>query len=531
MGRPRIVDVAEDETEEMAKAKAKADAGAGDDGGMEVVLLPLDGVKGSPTNPRKTFRGIEELARSIRTLGQLKPIMVRFNSALNAYEIAHGERRFRARVLNAEKYGGPKTILATIAVLSDAELDDIHLQENLHHDPLTPLEEAEGFHRMQTVHRMSVEQISERYGKGTSYVYKRLQLRKLSPVAREALDDGEISLSIADEIARCPEETHGQIVEALKEMGITSFREALEYIRSNFSHDLREAPFDTSDAYLVPESGACTKCPLKPEENICASPKCYKGKLSEYQRAAQENGEAAGQKWLGPAESRRVFGGGLEISASGPYVGLDQPCFDDADKRTWRQLLGDAEIAICLATNPRGKVVEVVDKVDAVAKARGLGVIKSAATPALKSDGNGEAPAATTTKTEEELDAELALAGRVLQLGVEAALRGEHIPEFLRLMLSTMLSNPDETDRSVAERRGGVEKLRKEVSKMSERRLLGLLLELVMAQHADYMGSEMRAMARILELNLAKLEEEVKNATSGRAAMLAEADAIFEKHD
>jgi ParB family chromosome partitioning protein len=103
--------------------------------------LPLSVLTESKTNPRRIFEddALRELAESIRTSGVVQPLLVRPITEQD-FEIVVGARRFRASKL-AEKFDAP----CRIANLTDAEVLEIQLVENLQRRNVHPLEEAQGF--------------------------------------------------------------------------------------------------------------------------------------------------------------------------------------------------------------------------------------------------------------------------------------------------------------------------------------------------------------------------------------------------
>jgi ParB/RepB/Spo0J family partition protein len=102
--------------------------------------LPVATVRPNPRQPRRFFdsTALTGLAESIRTVGLLEDILVR--PVGDEYEIVLGERRWRATQL-----AGRPTIRAKIVDLTDGEVRDIAITENIHREDLTPVEEAFSF--------------------------------------------------------------------------------------------------------------------------------------------------------------------------------------------------------------------------------------------------------------------------------------------------------------------------------------------------------------------------------------------------
>ena len=156
----------------------------------------------SLTNPRKNFNPakLTELADSIKASGVHQPILVRplpgervADTERNvAYEIVSGERRYRASL-----QAGVKTIPAIVRSMSDSQVLDAQIVENLQRDNLTPLEEAEGYERIQQHNSLGAREVAKRIGMSPSYVLARLKLLDLSHHCKEALRMGDIDASIA----------------------------------------------------------------------------------------------------------------------------------------------------------------------------------------------------------------------------------------------------------------------------------------------------------------------------------------------
>src|SRR5580658_10541293 len=103
--------------------------------------IPLEVIHPNPRQPRRHFdeAELENLAQSIREKGILQPILVRpAASQAGEYEIVAGERRWRAA-----QRAGVRAIAAIVRSLSDLEVLEIGIVENVQRADLTPIEEAE----------------------------------------------------------------------------------------------------------------------------------------------------------------------------------------------------------------------------------------------------------------------------------------------------------------------------------------------------------------------------------------------------
>lgn len=152
-------------------------------------FLPLTSLVASSTNPRKHFdpARLAELAESIKASGVHQPVLVRPLPAARVpetgrgvtHEIVAGERRYRA-----SQMAGEHTIPAWVRDLTDEQVLEIQLVENLLRDDLTPLEEANGYDRLLRQSGMDRTALAARIGKSVSYVHGRLKLLDLGTDGR-----------------------------------------------------------------------------------------------------------------------------------------------------------------------------------------------------------------------------------------------------------------------------------------------------------------------------------------------------------
>lgn len=153
----------------------------GDEHLRETVSLRLADVKPNPEQPRRHFdeAELQQLADSLRSVGQLAPILVKPHpSERRRYLLVAGERRWRASAL-----AGFTTVAAHI-LSDDADLDQIALIENLQRVNLSPVEEAEGIQRLIDRHAYNQEQAGTLLGRSRTEVNTTLTLLRLKPEIR-----------------------------------------------------------------------------------------------------------------------------------------------------------------------------------------------------------------------------------------------------------------------------------------------------------------------------------------------------------
>lgn len=167
----------------------------------ELKMLALNELYESPWNPRQHYdvATLRELGASLKTQGQLAPIVVRTNpkNARQAYEIGAGHRRFRAAHL-----AGLTTLLAVVRDLDDVAFTELLNIENLQRDDLHLLEEAQGFRDLMERAGYDVAKIADRIGRSTKYVYDRVKLLQLVPEAKKLFLAGEFEAGHAIILAR-----------------------------------------------------------------------------------------------------------------------------------------------------------------------------------------------------------------------------------------------------------------------------------------------------------------------------------------
>lgn len=176
-------------------------ARADDGGAVELNINELEPNRGQP---RKEFseEAMRELADSIAQHGVLQPLLVR-PLLSGGYQIVAGERRWRA-----SRMAGLTTVPALIRELTDSEVMQIALIENLQREDLKPLEEAQGYQALMEEFGFTQDEISKSVGKSRPAVTNALRLLNLPEAVRGMLARGDLSaghartlLSFKDEAA------------------------------------------------------------------------------------------------------------------------------------------------------------------------------------------------------------------------------------------------------------------------------------------------------------------------------------------
>ncbi|MFQ5882479.1 MAG: ParB/RepB/Spo0J family partition protein [Candidatus Methylomirabilales bacterium] len=155
---------------------------------LGVVEVPLAEIRRSPFQPRKRFddKALDDLTTSIRAHGLLSPVIVR--QTPGGYELVAGERRLRAA-----QRAGLDRIPAVVREISNAEMLEVALIENLQREDLNPIEEAEVYRRLIEEFDLSQGTVAERVGRDRASIANTLRLLKLPPRIRQDLIEGSLS--------------------------------------------------------------------------------------------------------------------------------------------------------------------------------------------------------------------------------------------------------------------------------------------------------------------------------------------------
>ncbi len=173
--------------------------GAREEGGL--LEVPLDAIAANPRQPRQTFpqESLDALARSIREVGVLQPVVVR--SRDGGFELIAGERRLRAA-----RMAGLASVPAVIRETDDTEALREALIENIHREDLGPLELAAAIQELLDDLQTTQEAVADRLGFSRSHVANTVRLLSLPPDVQRLLADGRIQAGHARALLALPDE-------------------------------------------------------------------------------------------------------------------------------------------------------------------------------------------------------------------------------------------------------------------------------------------------------------------------------------
>jgi len=153
-----------------------------------IFKIPMNLIKANKDQPRKNFDSekIFELAQSIKEHGVIQPIIL--NKEDNIYIVVAGERRFRAA-----KSIGLVEIPAIIMNITDKEVLEISLIENIQREDLNPIEEAIAYKKLLLDFNLTQEEISKKVSKSRTAITNTMRLLNLDDRVQEYIMDGVIS--------------------------------------------------------------------------------------------------------------------------------------------------------------------------------------------------------------------------------------------------------------------------------------------------------------------------------------------------
>ena len=156
----------------------------------------------NPFQPRKIFNeeALQELAESIKEHGIIQPIVVRKKE--KKYEIIAGERRFRATEL-----AGLKEIPAIVKEMTEQQMMEVAILENLQREDLTPIEEAEAYSSLIENLNFTQDALAKRLGKSRPHIANHIRLLQLPEDVRKLMNEGVLSMG------------HGRALLGLKNKG------------------------------------------------------------------------------------------------------------------------------------------------------------------------------------------------------------------------------------------------------------------------------------------------------------------------
>ena len=175
-------------TNKVAPTKPATEAAKKNEKVIEEILMDIKKVEPNREQPRKNFDedALLELSESIKQFGVLQPLLVQDKKGY--YEIIAGERRWRAA-----KLAGLKEVPVIIKDLTEQEVVEIALIENIQRENLNPIEEAIAYKRLLTEFNLKQDEVAERVSKSRTAVTNSMRLLKLNEKVQQMVIDDMLS--------------------------------------------------------------------------------------------------------------------------------------------------------------------------------------------------------------------------------------------------------------------------------------------------------------------------------------------------
>jgi len=179
--------------------------------------IDLKELRPNPYQPRKVFdeTAMLELTQSVIEHGILQPIIAR--KSIKGFQIVAGERRYRAA-----KNAGLYTVPVIVRDLTEEQMMELAVLENLQRDDLNPLEEAEAYQTLIEQLHLTQEQLAKKLGKSRPHIANYLRILTLPNSVQKMVEEGTLSMG------------HGRALLGLKRKGLIEGT-ALKVIEKNLS--------------------------------------------------------------------------------------------------------------------------------------------------------------------------------------------------------------------------------------------------------------------------------------------------------
>ena len=215
--------------------------------------------------PRKYFDEgkLGELAESIKLHGIVQPIIVKKEKG--RYLIIAGERRYRAARL-----AGLKSVPVVEKDLSNQQIMEVSLIENIQREDLNAVEQAQAIRLLMNEHNMTQEQVSERIGKSRSAVANILRLLTLDQEILDMIKSGELSAGHARTLVVAPKDMQLALAKRIIKEGL-SVRQAEKLVNKKEETPKAKRPREISpniaDAQYKISGSMGTKVTIMGNEN------------------------------------------------------------------------------------------------------------------------------------------------------------------------------------------------------------------------------------------------------------------------
>jgi len=227
-----------------------------DNKGDELIeQIRLEQIRPNPYQPREEFdeTALNELAESIKIHGVLQPIVVR--KSVKGYDIVVGERRFRA-----SQIAGKHDIPAIVKTLTDKQMMELAIIENLQREDLNPLEEAKSYQVMMEHLNLTQSETADRLGKSRPYIANMLRLLNLPAEIKQLISDKKISGGHGRTLLSLKDADTMHVVAAKVIAESMSVRQLELYVKSLGEHPVKVKQETAKPKFLVKHEQTLKEC-------------------------------------------------------------------------------------------------------------------------------------------------------------------------------------------------------------------------------------------------------------------------------
>jgi len=205
--------------------------------GSGLRMIPIHSIVPNPNQPRVHFdeAALEDLAKSIRAIGVLQPILVRPSNG--GYELIAGERRWRAAQL-----AGLGQVPVFIRQVADRAAVAMALIENIQRENLNPLEEARALQRLVLEFDITHEEAARAVGRSRAGVSNLLRLLELPEAVRALVEARRLDMGHARALLGLPEGPRQEELARQAAEGSWSVRETEARVRALTTHTPPKPP-------------------------------------------------------------------------------------------------------------------------------------------------------------------------------------------------------------------------------------------------------------------------------------------------
>jgi ParB family transcriptional regulator, chromosome partitioning protein len=213
-----------------------------------VQQISINELRPNPYQPRKFFdeEAIEELKLSILEHGILQPIIVR--KSIKGYEIVVGERRYRAA-----KEARLETVPAVIRQLSEQQMMELAVLENLQREDLSPIEEGHAYQTLMKKLKLTQEELAKRLGKSRPHIANHVRLLSLPKTVQNYISDGKISMGHGRALLglKNKDKLPAIVDKIIKEgLNVRQLEQLIQHLNENVSRETKKEKPSTKNVFI-----------------------------------------------------------------------------------------------------------------------------------------------------------------------------------------------------------------------------------------------------------------------------------------